>query len=302
VNPVPDPLTPTLSLAERGPQDSNVENIMSNFETVNNIKIHYEESGEGAPVLFIHGFGETLFTWSKLVPELSKNNHVIAIDLMGFGNSEKPVDSSLYSIEYQAKLVVQFIKQKKLNNVTLVGHSYGGGVTMLAAVMLLNDEGVIGKLIMIGGIAYKMTIPAFIKLLVIPFFSKLALALIPKRQLVMRMLKVAYYRNEKIEEPFISAYEQQLHDSRARSALVYTARLVIPDNLDDYTSQYVNITLPALLIWGDRDVVVPIDTGKRLSRDLPGARLEIFQDCGHVPQEEEPEKTLSLISRFLQDD
>ena len=285
---------------------------MSNFETVNNIKIYYEESGQeesgqeesdkGAPVLFIHGFGETLFTWSKLVPELSQNNHVIAIDLMGFGNSDKPADSSLYTIEYQAKLVVQFIKQKNLKNVTLVGHSYGGGVTMLAAVMLLKDEGIIGKLIMIGGIAYKMPVPGFIKLLIIPFLSKLALALIPKRRLIMRMLKVAYYRTEKIEQSYISAYARPLYDYRARSALVYTARLIMPDNLDDYTSQYANITVPALMIWGDRDSVVPIATGERLSQDLPAARLEVFHDCGHVPQEEEPEKTLALISRFLQDD
>ncbi len=274
---------------------------MSNFETVNNIKIHYEESGEGPTVLFIHGFGETLFTWSKIIPVLSRNNHVIAIDLMGFGASDKPTDSSLYTIEYQAKLVVQFIRQKNLKNITLVGHSYGGGVTMLATVMLLQDEGIIGKLIMIGGIAYKMPIPAFIKLLIIPFFSKLALAIISKRRLIKRMLKVAYYHQEKIEQSFISAYARPLHKSRARAALVYTARLIMPDNLDDYTSQYVNITVPALLIWGDRDVVVPIVTGKRLSQDLSGARLEIFQDCGHVPQEEEPEKTLALIDSFLQE-
>jgi len=274
---------------------------MSNFETVNNIKIHYEESGEGSTILFIHGFGETLYTWSKMVPELSKDNHVITIDLMGFGDSDKLADSSLYTIEYQAKLVVQFIKQKNLKNITLAGHSYGGGVTMLATVMLLKDEGVIGKLIMIGGIAYKMPIPTFIKLLIIPFFSKLVLALISKRRLIKRMLKVAYYQTEKIEQSFISAYARPLHKSSARSALVYTARQIMPDNLDDYTLQYVNITVPALLLWGDRDVIVPMVTGKRLSQDLPGARLEIFQDCGHVPQEEEPEKTLLLISNFLQD-
>ncbi|HED16660.1 MAG TPA: alpha/beta hydrolase [Gammaproteobacteria bacterium] len=275
---------------------------MSNFETVNNIQIHYEESGEGDPVIFLHGFGETLFTWSKLVAELSKTNHVIAIDLMGFGESDKPADSSLYTIEYQAKLVVQFIKQKKLKNIALIGHSYGGGVTMLATVMLLKNEGVIRKLIMIGGIAYKMPIPTFIKLLLIPVLSKLALALIPKRRMVMRMLNVAYYRTSKIEEGFISAYARPLNDARARSALVFTARLIIPDNLDDFTSQYEDIMVPALLIWGDKDVVVPVTMGKRLSQDLPDARLEVFEDCGHVPQEEEPEKTLLLISKFLQDD
>jgi len=275
---------------------------MNNFETVNNIKIHYEESGEGDPVLFIHGFGETLYTWSKLVPVLSKKNRVIAIDLMGFGNSDKPADSSLYTLEYQAKLVVQFIKQKNLKNVTLVGHSYGGGVTMLATVMLLKDEGIIGKLIIIGGIAYKMPIPAFIKLLVIPFFSKFALALIPKQYLIKHMLKAVYYYAEKIEQPFVDAYAGPLHKRSAQSALVYTARLIMPDNLGDYTSQYANIEVPALLLWGDRDVVVPIETGKQLSQDLPAARLEVFHDCGHVPQEEESEKTLALISKFLQDE
>lgn len=276
--------------------------FMSNFETVNDIKINYEESGQGDPVLFIHGFGETLYTWSKLVPELSKSHHVFALDLMGFGQSDKPADSSLYTIEYQAKLVVQFVKQKNLSNVTLVGHSYGGGVTMLSAVMLMQQEGMLGKIIMIGGIAYKMPIPHFIKLLVIPVLSKLALALMPKPRLIMRMLRVAYYKHEKIEQAFVNAYARPLYDYRARSALVYTARLVIPDNLDDYTSQYANITVPALMIWGDRDEVVPITIGERLSQDIPGARLEVLHDCGHVPQEEEPEKTLALIGQFLQDD
>jgi len=243
-----------------------------------------------------------LFTWSKLAPELSKNNRVIAIDLMGFGKSDKPADRSLYTIEYQAKLVVQFIKQKNLKNVTLVGHSYGGGVTMLTAVMLLKDEGTIGKIIMIGGIAYKMPIPDFIKLLVMPFLSKLALVFIPKKYLIRHMLEVVYYDSNKIEQAFIDAYARPMDKRSAQSALVYTARLIMPDNLDDYTSQYNDITVPALMIWGDMDVVVPIATGKRLSQDLPSARLEVFNNCGHVPQEEEPEKTLALISRFLRGD
>ncbi len=275
---------------------------MPDYETVNDIKIYYEESGQGEPLLFIHGFGETSYTWSKLSPELSKHYRVIAIDLMGFGQSDKPVDSSLYTIEYQAKLVVQFIKQKGLNNVTLIGHSYGGGVTMMSAVMLMHQEGVLKKLVMIGGIAYRMPLPHFIHMLVIPFLSRLALALIPKRRLVMNMFRVVYYDQDKVEQSFVEAYARPLRDRRAQLALVYTARLVMPDNLDDYTCRYRDIMVPALMIWGDHDAVVPGSIGERLSQDLPDARLEVLRDCGHVPHEEEPEKTLSLISNFLQGD
>src|SRR5262245_52471382 len=91
------------------------------------VKLHYEIHGAGKPVIFLHGFGASTYSWRHLIPSLKTHFKLIMIDLKGFGQSPKPNDNN-YSAHDQANLICQFIIQEDLRNVTLVGHSYGGGV------------------------------------------------------------------------------------------------------------------------------------------------------------------------------
>ena len=96
------------------------------------VKLYYQEEGSGRPLLLIHGFGASTFTWRRVAPDLARDHRVIAVDLKGFGQSDKPFDSR-YSVYDQAELLAQLIEEKDLRDLTLVGHSYGGGIALLLA-------------------------------------------------------------------------------------------------------------------------------------------------------------------------
>ena len=88
--------------------------------------------GPGPPILLLHGFATSSYTWHSIIPELAKNHRVIAIDLRGFGASDKPIDDH-YSIQDQAAAVTAFIEQENLRDLTVIGHSFGGGITLSLA-------------------------------------------------------------------------------------------------------------------------------------------------------------------------
>src|SRR5919106_720766 len=96
------------------------------------VKLYYRDEGSGPPLLLIHGFGASTFTWRYVAPDLARTNRVIAVDLKGFGQSDKPFDER-YSVYDQAELLAQLIQEKDLRDLTLVGHSFGGGVALLLA-------------------------------------------------------------------------------------------------------------------------------------------------------------------------
>ena len=97
------------------------------------INLHYKETGRGDPILLLHGLGASSYAWRYVTPELAKNHRVIALDLKGFGLSDKPKDDK-YSLFDQAELVDQFIQKHKLRRLTLVGHSFGGGIALALAI------------------------------------------------------------------------------------------------------------------------------------------------------------------------
>ncbi len=99
------------------------------------IDLHVEVSGSGKPVLLIHGFGNSVYVWRHLAPALAQQNRVIAIDLKGFGDSPKPADER-YSVYEQARLIRDYVEDNDLKDVTIVGHSLGGGIALVASLYL----------------------------------------------------------------------------------------------------------------------------------------------------------------------
>jgi pimeloyl-ACP methyl ester carboxylesterase len=131
------------------------------------------------------------------------------------------------------------------------------------------------------------------------FVGELMSFLLPARQTVKFVLNLSFYNKEKISEDQIKAYAGPLADPGNRAALLETARQCIPPNADELVAEYKNISVPTLILWGRHDKVVPLKVGELLSQALPNSVLEVFEECGHVPQEEQPEKTIARISEFL---
>lgn len=262
------------------------------------VKLAIQDTGKGKPIVLIHGLGASSFTWHKIAPELAKTNRVIAIDLKGFGQSDKPLDDH-YSIFDQAKLVEDFLRRSGLRGVTLVGHSFGGGVALAVALNQMDaGNRQIEKLVLIDSVAYRQPLPFFFQLLRTPIIGELGMSLVPPEVQMTRALEIAYHKDEKVTKETVNQYASALHSEGGRHALYHTINSLDPDKAEEFSQRYRSLTTPALLLWCEHDKIVPLKFGKRLFNDLPDARIEVIEDCGHIPHEEQPEETLRLIQSF----
>jgi len=262
------------------------------------VKLAIQESGKGKPIVFIHGLGASSYTWHKIAPELAKTNRVIAIDLKGFGQSDKPLDNR-YSIFDQAKLVEDFLSRSGLRGVTLVGHSYGGGVALAVALNQMDaGNRQIEKLVLIDSVAYRQPLPFFFQVLRTPIIGELGMTLVPPEVQMARALSIAYYKDEKVTKETVDNYASALHSEGGRHALFHTINSLDPEKAEEFSHRYRTLATPALLLWCEHDKIVPLKFGKRLFSELPDARIEVIEDCGHIPHEEQPEETLRLIRSF----
>jgi pimeloyl-ACP methyl ester carboxylesterase len=265
----------------------------------NSVHLAFSEQGHGRPLLLLHGLGASSYAWRFVIPSLAQKYRVIALDLKGFGRSDKPRDGK-YSLFDQAELVDGFIKEHKLHHLTIVGHSFGGGVALALA---LKDKKRVKKridqLILIDSIAYKQDIPWGIALMRTPLISDLGISLIPPETQMKIALQFAYHDKSKIPPEAPREYARQLSTPGGKYALLRTAAQLIPENIERFTRRYGDLDLKTLLIWCRNDGIVPLSYGRRLYNNLPNARMHILPACVHLPQEELPELTSRLMLDFL---
>ena len=273
------------------------------YTTVNTpagpLRLAVLDRGKGRPILLLHGFATSSFTWQAIEPELSKNHRVIAVDLRGFGASDKPLDDH-YSIFDQADAIEAFITQENLKDLTIIGHSFGGGITL--ALALRSNEQLhsrIRNLVLIDSIAYKQPIPIFFRLLQIPMLGEVSMTLVPPEVQAAQGLRLAYYDQDKITSRTVAEYANTLYSPASKHALIKTVEQIIPPNIDEIADKYKTIKVPTLVLWCKDDKVVPAIFGRRLRADIVPSELVVFDHCGHMPQEEKPEDTARAIEAFL---
>lgn len=268
------------------------------------LPLHVEVSG-AAPgpgtdtFLLIHGYGACTFTWRHWAPRLGDRGHVVAVDLKGFGRAAKP-DDGRYAPGDQAALVHRLLRERALGNLTLVGHSLGGGIALLTALRLLDDgEERLRRLVIVSGAAYDQRMPPFVRLADYPTLSAAAFKALGATRVIRAVLDQVVHDATSVDDEQVRGYAEPLGTSDAVRALLQTARQIRPADLDAITARYPELAVPALLLWGSSDRVVPLAVGERLSRALPNARLHVLERCGHLPAEERPEESYELLERFL---
>jgi pimeloyl-ACP methyl ester carboxylesterase len=263
------------------------------------LRLAVMEKGRGRPILLLHGFATSSYTWHAIMPELAKAHRVIAIDLRGFGASDKPLDDH-YSIEDQAGVVQAFIEQEDLRDLTIIGHSFGGGVTLTLALKAGQErQPRIRNIVLVDTIAYRQPIPVFFKLLQVPVVGEVGMTLVPPEVQAGQGLRLAYYDREKITAQGVAEYANTLYSPAAKHALTKTVERMIPDNIDEIASRYKTIKMPSLIVWCEQDKVVPVYLGLRLHEEMRSSEFAIFSQCGHMPQEEKPDDTIRVVQAFL---
>jgi pimeloyl-ACP methyl ester carboxylesterase len=266
------------------------------------LPLYVERVGHGPPLILLHGFGASRVTWRFWVPELARRFTVYLVDLRGFGSGGR-VDPPRYAPADMSHDVVRMILALDLRDVTIVGHSIGGGVGLLTTLMLGDaGEGArVVRLISIAGTTYAQKIPRYVDMLRHPH-TQLLLLFLPTGWLIRKVLESIVYDVACITEEMVEGYAGPLRAPAAKRAAAAAALQLVPADLEAITRRYRQLDVPTLILWGRQDPVVPLALGERLAEELPNARLVVMEKCGHVPSEERPEESLRVVLGFLGSD
>jgi pimeloyl-ACP methyl ester carboxylesterase len=205
------------------------------------------------------------------VEPLATRFTVIRLDLRGFGESPKPRDRA-YGLPDHAERVTAYLQAHDLQDVTLVGHSFGGIVALAVTLGLREEEpGRIRALVLLGTPAYPQPLPWLIRLVRTPGLGPLALRAAPAGVHVRRILRAAYHDPRRIPPEAVRAYARALRHHGTSRAIVRTARHFSPSALDGLIPRYATLRVPTLLLWGRHDRIVRLAVGERLAQSLPDA-------------------------------
>lgn len=269
----------------------------SNHMRVQNVNLYYETYGhaqnhEDVPLILIHGFLSSCFSFRKLIPYLEKQHHIIALDLPGFGQSEKSRTFD-YSLKNYGQLILDFMDALDIPKAILIGHSMGGQIAMHAG-RLAPDR--FEKFILLGCSGYLKRPNAFvIRCSYIPFFVLFLKRWIKKKGVRENLLTVVH-DPKLIDDELIEGYRKPFDDQEMFHSLVRVVRHREGDMLPEELHE---VTQNVLLLWGKYDRVIPMTVGERMVKDLPHARLKVYDNAGHLLPEEVPEEVNSEIESFL---
>ncbi|CAI9097858.1 OLC1v1034371C1 [Oldenlandia corymbosa var. corymbosa] len=281
-----------------------------NFWTWRGRNIHYVVEGEGTPIVLLHGLGGSAFHWRYNIPELGKRYKVFALDLLGFGWSEKPI------IDYDALVwrdqVVDFVKEVVQEPAVLVGNSLGGSTALLAAtvlqdqvrgVSLLNTDGVFGD----PKSDDKESDDSFLhKYILTPFegvFRLLCLGCVfwplKQRWSVKCLLKTIYKDSSNVDDYLIDSVTMPAADPNAGQVHYNALRRFFVDQ-KKYTlnSVLTRLSCPLLLVWGELDTSIPPAKAVRIKEFYPKTTI-VLVHAGHCPHDEAPEPVNRALSDWV---
>ncbi|MFQ5559657.1 MAG: alpha/beta fold hydrolase [Nitrospinota bacterium] len=258
-------------------------------------QIAYREEGTGDTVLLIHGITTNSFIWRNIIPLLSTTYRVLAIDLLGCGESDKPLDVD-YSIKNQAKMLEEFVDLLKLKPFHLVGHDIGGGVCQIFAV---NNSKKIVDLTLINSVAYDFWPVQPIIAMRTPIIRQLAMATLNFGLLKM-VVKGGLFHKYKLTPELMDLFWVQMKTEEGRKAFLWLAKCLDNSNLLEIEEKLRNIPLPVLIIRGEEDIYLGGKIAEKLHNEIPGSKLVLIPSAGHFIQEDEPEMMVKAIREFLQ--
>jgi pimeloyl-ACP methyl ester carboxylesterase len=267
------------------------------YIAINGISIAYTDSGEGQPVLFIHGFALSSYSWMKMIGYMPRKLRFITMDLKGFGYSEKRCDDKLSPFD-QSSIVSEFIRRMNLENLVLVGHSLGGAISLLS---LFNEDikAKISKLILLDSAGFLQKLPDFIDDITATNPDNAIMKMANEDVLVSLVLKQAFYDHKKISDETVREYSSILRQDNAKECLYASARQLAIANTKSFHEKIREISIPTLIVWGEEDIIIHIRDALKLKSELINSELSIIQKCGHSPQEEMPRETAEILSKFI---
>lgn len=250
---------------------------MENFITINDIKINYKTTGNGQDVLLLHGWGCSLEIWKTLQSQLEKKFKVTSIDFPGFGKSDEPKE--IWGVEEYTRCTEQLIEKLGLKNPVLIGHSFGGRVSIL----LSSRNEYVEKVVLTDSAGIK---PQNTKISVSRIFSKM-------KKISTKI--VGEKITEKIVRPFANSLASE--DYKNASGIMKEILKKVID--EDLQAEMPKIKAPTLLIWGEKDTATPLSDALIMEKLIPDAGVVIFPNCTHYSFLENPNYYFTVVDNFL---
>jgi pimeloyl-ACP methyl ester carboxylesterase len=274
--------------------DSATGEVAANLETMtlHGDRVAYRDEGSGEVLLLVHGMGGSSASWSGVIPLLAAKYRVIAPDLLGHGESDKPRGD--YSVGAFAVLLRDLLDALGVRRVTVVGHSLGGGIAMQFA---HQHRQYCKRMVLISSGGFGGDVGRLLRLLSLPG-SELVLPMIASRPAILAGNAVRALMGSSDRFTARPSFSNRDH----RTAFLRTLRSVV-----DFHGQAVcalnrlgiNGVLPALIISGDEDRVIPVEHARAAHEMLPNSRLHIMSGVHHHPPTERPETVAHLIDDFV---
>jgi pimeloyl-ACP methyl ester carboxylesterase len=271
------------------------------FVNVDGARVHYQEFGNSVepPMILIHGFTASVYVWKTVAPMLAEAGfRVIAVDLLGFGYSEKPRWFD-YSIQSQARMISRLMNRLGIGRASVVGNSYGGAV---ALTLTLDYPEAVDKLVLVDPVTNdEPKDHPLLRLASMRGIGELITPFIADSKFFMRHRMrgtIAKANHHLITEERMAAVRRPLNSAEGYRSLLATSRNWNAKRIEQDAHL---IKQPTLLIWGDQDNVIPIKGGYKLRQEIPNSRLVVLTDCGHVPPEEKSELFTDLVTEFCRE-
>jgi pimeloyl-ACP methyl ester carboxylesterase len=258
----------------------------------------YREQGSGPPVLLLHGWPTSSFLWREVMPPIARRNRVLALDLPGFGASDKPLDVD-YGFDFFDRALDGFLAALDIDQVAIAVHDLGGPIGLHWTVHRPR----------------RVTRLALLNTLVYPEFSEAVRLFIeacstpgPREQLTSpegleAAMRLGLADEANLTEEVLAAVREPFRSDESRRALADAGIGLEPEGFAEIAELLPTLRMPVRLVYGERDRILPdiAETMARVQSDLPQAEVTALPDCGHFLQEEAPREIGELLARFFAD-
>lgn len=268
----------------------------SSFVDVDGLSVHYRDEGprtDSVPLVLIHGTGASLLTWDGWVADLARDHRVIRLDLPAYGLTG-PNQTNQYEGDYYARFVRTFLQKLGVTRCDMGGNSLGGGVSWRYALMYPAE---VRNLILVDAGGYPMQarkVPIAFRLARVPILKDVLVNITP-RSLIEKSLRNVYADDSRVTDALIDQYMDMA--LRAGNRKAFISRM---SGTPDSTYQRIpTIRQRTLVLWGEQDGLIPIESAERFHRDLPNDTLVVMPNAGHVPMEELPRESVRIVRAFL---
>ncbi|MDH0097081.1 alpha/beta fold hydrolase [Pseudomonas sp. GD04158] len=269
----------------------------SQFVELDGLSVHLRDQGrrdDPEPIVLLHGTSASLHTWEGWVTELAKQRRVISLDLPGFGLTG-PFPDCDYRLERYTGFLLTLLDRLQVPRAVLVGNSFGG---QLAWRFALAHPERSARLVLVHAAGYPRnaeSVPIGFRLAGVPALAPVMSRLLP-RAMIESSLRNVYGDPDKVDDELVERYYQLTLREGNRQALRQRFAQAPSGELHERIGE---LQLPTLIIWGGRDRLIPPDNAEHFAADIAGSQLVLFDDLGHVPQEEDPQRTVAVLLAFL---